>query len=124
MAAALCDFFPCLVVRKRNPFGADGEARGDLEQRVEYKGFGLADALLHGENAHEMRTNTEMIALRLDVRVHHLEVEELSALWSSSDPHVLVIQQATKECELFRTRQGSDLYKVCKLPAERLDPLL
>jgi hypothetical protein len=66
----------------------------------------------------------QMIALRFDVGVDHLIVEELCGLRTASNTPVVIIEQATEERELSLPVQDLDLHEITKLPSECLHVLV
>jgi len=71
-----------------------------------------------------MVANAQMIALRLDVAIHHLIVEKLGVLGIARNPPVVVIEQAAEEPKLPVLLEHFNLYKVGQLASEGLHPLV
>jgi hypothetical protein len=67
---------------------------------------------------------TQMIALRLDIRVDDLIVKKLRRLRPARDLPFIEIQQSAKETELSLLVENLGLHKVRELSGERLDALL
>ena len=124
VAAALGDFLPRLVRCKRRPLGHDIEVARDLQQGVQHQRPRLGDGLFHGQHADNMVADAQMIALGLDIRVHHLIVEKLRGLRLARDAPFVEVQQPAKEPKLPLLVENFDLHEVRKLPGERLDALL
>jgi len=100
VAAALGNFLAGLVLGQRNPLRANREAGRDLQQLIQYQRFRLDDAFFHRKDSNKMLADPQVVALCLDVGVRHLIVKELCALWTALDARRVVVEQATKECEL------------------------
>ena len=120
MAAPLVDFFAGLVRRQRRPLRDDVEVGGDLQQRVQHQGPRLCDGLFHRQHADEVIADAQVVALRFDIRVHHLIVEKLRMLRAARDAPVVVVEQPAKESELSLLVEYLDLHEVGELPDECL----
>jgi len=71
-----------------------------------------------------MVADTQMISLRLDIRVDDLIVKKLRRLRPTRNLPFIEIQQSAKETELSLLVENLDLHKVRELSGERLDALL
>jgi hypothetical protein len=67
---------------------------------------------------------TQVISLRLDIRIDDLIVKKLRRPRPAGDLPFIEIQQSPKEAELSLLVENLDLHKVRELPGERLDALL
>jgi hypothetical protein len=71
-----------------------------------------------------MIPDPQVITLRFDVGIHHLVIEKLGALWLSSDPPVVEIEQAAKESQLSLLVEHFNAHQVVELAHEGLHSLV
>ncbi len=68
-----------------------------------------------------MIAHPEMVALGFDIRIAHLEVEELVRVWPSRDPPGIEVEQPAKEGELSLVVHDLDLHEVREVTDEVSD---